>query len=638
VGRFEREADIQPEMSVNRANDLTVGLQALQNIGKAVGWRMDIEADSPLRTALRWRSGAQFEAYSKITIKKGGDPVKPVSNAHQRKIDEAVETAHTLGLPCRIAGLKPRQKGSSTKSVHNGHVRLKAGKSRGLVAGGAHFQTENMFDILRTYAEEDELDPGFCTVLDKVARYRNGSRMQRITLATKAPGRSGTYQFLLITEAAYLSKEGVANADVVLDGLLKCVPLEPDTIIIVETTANGASGYFYDMWQGGITLDEFRAGKQGYVKIFTAWFEFEDSRLEPWRMGIESDDDYTAQEVAYIEDVGSRLGVILDMEQVAWMRYAVKDECKGNWEKFYQDYPSDDVTAFLTSGRCAFPADGIAYQESLVPLRPRTFGYLNHNEAADRVTFMPTGENQAKCVRWEQPRAGCRYIVSVDPMTGADQTGGDDPDSHSILVHRAGYMDSQCQWIEPALVMRNILVPGTKPNSMCCWWNIDVVETEVYRMARYYQAVIAPEMNMDRGLVELLKLRPDADIYVRRLFNKREQKETDAYGWVTDVKTRPMILEKLIGEIRKAGTGEIGSGYEVRCPWIIQQMKNFGTKPNGRMEALVGHDDCILSMAIGVMLLDAATPFQEEMRDDWMPRDLRNAKQGKHQQSSHTFS
>ena len=245
---------------------------------------------------------AWVEGFGSIQHKGGG--IGPATcNAFQREVGEIVKYCRRAGIPCRIIVVKPRQKGSSTKSVHNGHVRLKAKKARGLVAGGAHFQTENMFDILRTYAESDELDPGFCTVLDKVARYKNGSRMQRITLATKAPGRSGTYQFLLITEAAYLAKEGVANADVVLDGL-KCVPLEPDTIIIVETTANGASGYFYDMWKGGITLEEFKAGKQGYVKIFTAWFEFEDSRLDPARVGIFSEADYTAQEVAYIEDVG----------------------------------------------------------------------------------------------------------------------------------------------------------------------------------------------------------------------------------------------------------------------------------------------------------------------------------------------
>lgn len=594
--------------------------------------------ESPLRTAIRWRPSAQFEAYSKITLKKGGDPIKPVSNAHQRKIDEAVEIAHEMGLPCRIAGLKPRQKGSSTKSVHNGHVRLKAKKSRGLVAGGAHFQTENMFDILRTYADEDELDPGFCTVLDKVARYKNGSRMQRITLATKAPGRSGTYQFLLITEAAYLAKEGVANADVVLDGLLKCVPLEPDTIIIVETTANGASGYFFDMWQGGITLEEFKAGKQGYVKIFTAWFEFEDSRLEPWRVGITSEDDYTAQEVAYIEDVGSRLGVMLDMEQVAWMRYALKDECKGNWDQFYQDYPSDPETAFLRSGRCVFDAEGLKHQDSLVPIRQRTFGYLKHDERADRISFMPCDENQARCAQWEGPRVGCRYLVSVDSASGADQTGGDDPDSHSVLVHRAGYLDPRGQWHEPALVMRNILVPGHKPGSMVCWWANDVLVEEVWRMARFYQAIVVPELNHDRGLIEDLKTRGDVQIYEREVFNKREQEVSKFLGWETTKKTRPVIIEKLATTIRQSGKGIVGEGYECRCPWLIQQMKNFGTKANGRQEALTGHDDDVLSLAIGNQTLELATTYYERVREDWIPPDLRRSHNAPPGRGRNTFS
>ena len=937
---------------------------------------MSVEDDiGPIqREAMRWDSLSQFECFQKIVVKKGGDATRPVANIHQQRLAEVAKIAHEMGVPCRIVGLKPRQKGSSTKSVHIGHCRLKAGKARGLIAGGAHFQTENMFEILGTYAEEDELDPGACRVTDKVARYKNGSRMQRITLASKAPGRSGTYQFLLITEAAYLAKEGVANADVVLDGLLKCVALEPDTIIIVETTANGAcydaetevltnqgwklfaeldgteailtkdqetgvayyqnewkhqvhhhqgemvtfqasnvslrvtpnhsmwmakqkgkmkmfradsvrgktsdyyferklggwtadglesiaipayrhrhgngwrehpekvvpidvwlrfmghfltdghmtwekgnkrvaltqvkfqkefresandlakilgckvreephengirlnlinaqlanylkeysqpkriprellmglsreqcrkfidwmyegdgcnnrrasarvngsdygriyagldkefsddlqelflkagygaservkdgkqfiasfthedracvkfnnppifeqecdemvycvtlpkdhllmvrrrgqsvwcgnSGYFYDMYQKGITLEEFKAGKQGYVKIFSAWFEFEDSRLEPWRVGIYSEDDYTAAEVAYIKDLRTRLGVELDMEQVAWMRYAVTDECKDDWEKFKQDYPSDDETAFLTSGRCAFSAEGLAYQESLVLTNPRTFGIFQYNERADRVTFVQTDERQAMAVMWEKPRVGCEYILSVDTMTGADQTGGDDPDSHAAFVIRRGYLDTRGRWHDPAVVARNILVPGRKPGSMVCWWNIDVLEVEIWKMARYYQAIIAPEMNMDRGLVELLKLRGDVQIWMRRIFNKREQEEMDAYGWETTPKTRPMILEKLITAVRKAGTGEIGEGLEIRDPWAIKEAKNFGTKPSGKMEALVGHDDSILSLAIGIFLIEFATPYVEEVREEWLPPDLRGGGGGR---------
>jgi hypothetical protein len=110
---------------------------------------------------------------------------------------------------------------------------------------------------------------------------------------------------------------------------------------------------------------------------------------------------------------------------------------------------------------------------------------------------------------------------------------------------------------------------------------------------------------------------------MRRIFNRREQTEMDAYGWETTVKTRPMILEKLITAVRKAGSGEIGEGFEIRCPWAIKEAKNFGTKPNGRMEALVGHDDCILSLAIGIFLIEFATPYLEEIRDEWIPPDLR---------------
>jgi hypothetical protein len=566
----------------------------------------------------------QFSRYLTIQDKSGNLVRGPKINIHQRRIAEAQAICKELGIPCRIIALKPRQKGSSTGSVGLGYVRLKERPSRGLIAGGAHFQGKNLFKILKTYADHDHLDPKHCKVMDMEARFRNGSTMERITLATDSPGRSGTYQFMLVTEAALLAREGVANADNVLDGLVKCVGFEPGTTIILESTAYGANGYFYDVWQGGIDLDQLRAGANGYCRIFSAWFEFEDSRIDPSSEGIASFDDLRHEERAYMDDIKERLGVSLQLDQMAWLRWALRDECKGDWDKFKQDYPSDPDTAFLRSGRCVFEHTGIAYQESLVPLRPKEFGSLQHNLTSDRVTFIPASEPQARCVRWEQPRVGCRYLISVDPMTGADQTGGDDPDSHSVLVHRAGYIDPNGQWIEPALVMRNILVPGHKPGSMACWWNIDVLEEEVYRMARYYQAIIAPEMNMDRGLVELLKLRPDAHIFVRPMFNRREQTETNALGWVTDKTTRAMILEKLIGEIREAGRGQVGRGYEVRCPWIIKQMKNFGTKPNGRMEALVGHDDDILSAAIGLTLIDSATTYHEEVRERWIPPDLRH--------------
>lgn len=553
-----------------------------------------------------------FECFGMIR-RKSGDLVTPRANVYQERIAAVIEAARTSKRPCRLVCLKPRQKGSSTYSVaelYRGAQRR--GGKRGLIAGGAHFQGQNLFKILKTYADNDSLDVKTCKVMDMEARFANGSEIERLTLANPNAGRSGTYQMLVVTEVAYLSEEGVANADEVLNGLLKCVPYEEDTLIIEESTAKGASGFFYDRWQGAITVEEFLAGKNGYVKVFAAWYEFDDSRMSPAAEGISSWEDVTSSEMAYVEDVRKRLGVELALDQVAWMRWALRTECNGDLDRFNQDYPSDPETAFVKSGACRFSAEGLEYQRRRSRECAREFGSLEYRSASDTMVWVSSSEAQARAVRWEQPRVGCHYLISVDPMTGASQTGGDDPDSHAVLVWRKGYMQHG-RWHEPALVMRNALhADGVR---FGCWWDIDVLEEEVWRMARYWQAIIVPEMNMDRGLVELLKLRGDVDIYQREMFNRREQVRTKALGWMTDTKTRGMIIEQLARGIREAGRGNPGEGIELRCPWLIRECSDFVVKPNGRAEAAPGkHDDGVLSACIGYYTLDSATPWQHVER------------------------
>jgi len=591
---------------------------------------MSADITDTFRASTEWNTAAWFEAYGKIE-RKGGEIISPVANVYQSRISEIVEWAHDFGRPCRIVGLKPRQRGSSTFVVAVGYRRLVAKHGRGVIAGGAHFQGNNLFKILRTYADHDERDPGTCKVMDTEARFKNGSTMERVTLANPNAGRSGTYQVMIITEVAYLAEEGVANATNVLNGFLKCVAMEPDTIIIQESTAKGATGDYYDTWGNGITFEEFKAGKNGYVRVFAAWYEFPDSWLEPASEGIYSEADLTDKEVELANRYNLSLG------QVAWMRYALREECKGDWDRFCQDYPFDSESAFLKSGRCRFEPAGLEHQQFISTIRPREFGCLQYNDKAERITFLSTTEHQARCVRWESPKPGCKYLIAIDPMTGASQTGGVDPDSHSVFVIRAGYLSHHNEWVEPAVVMRNILVPdGTR---FGCWWDIDVLEEEVWRMARYWQALIVPEMNMDRGLVELLKLRNDVDLYEREMFNRREMVRTNALGWMTDTRTRPMIIEKLAGAIRESGRGNNYGGFEIRCPWAIEQLKHFVVKPSGRAEASTGkHDDDVLALAIGLQVIDMACPWREESRAEWLPRDLRGARDSRKHQKTRTFT
>jgi hypothetical protein len=163
------------------------------------------------------------------------------------------------------------------------------------------------------------------------------------------------------------------------------------------------------------------------------------------------------------------------------------------------------------------------------------------------------------------------------------------------------------------------------------WFDTHIVEEEIWKMARYYGGCpIVVETNKDRGLIELLKLRPDAHIYQREMFNRREQVMMSAFGWETNDRTREMIVSGLAQVLREAGSRDTrsmpGHGIEIPCKWAVEQLGNFVTKPSGRSEAAKGkHDDDVLMLAMGRQCLGHATPFFEETRAAWVPDHLRGA-------------
>jgi len=140
-------------------------------------------------------------------------------------------------------------------------------------------------------------------------------------------------------------------------------------------------------------------------------------------------------------------------------------------------------------------------------------------------------------------------------------------------------------------------------------------------MSQYYgNCLIAPEMNMDRGMAELLKLR-GANIYEREQFNRREQTTTGALGWVTNAQTREMAIETLARHIREYGTD--GGGVDIHCPILLDELGSFIVRESGRSEAMAGkHDDNVLSAAIGLATLGGATAFRSGVRKRPLPRDL----------------
>src|SRR3546814_17839588 len=78
-------------------------------------------------------------------------------------------------------------------------------------------------------------------------------------------GRSDTIQFFHGSEVAHW-----ANAEEHAAGALQAVPRAAGTEVILESTANGVGGLFYNLWQAAVR------GEGDYQAIFIPWFRHGD--------------------------------------------------------------------------------------------------------------------------------------------------------------------------------------------------------------------------------------------------------------------------------------------------------------------------------------------------------------------------
>lgn len=591
--------------------------------------------------AVRNNSGAWWETHGRIA-NKAGEVVTVMMNHLQVTMESVRLEFVRRVLPIRIIQLKPRQKGSTTYSTGLCYHTLRRKRTAACVIGGQYSQTKKAWEMMKLYLKLDSFDwKGHGTINEERGTFSNGSMLEPETAKDFDAGRSGTLQFLLATEVARWAQEGAANAKAVLAGLLKCVPPLPDTVVVLESTAKGASGDFYTRWLNALDAEEFLAGaelKPGqYVRVFAAWFQFEDSAVrltdeqkrrieatvdaEPWYLG---EQELIATYGHRGEDGVWRLGSVVTgcdgWEQLAWRRWALEEECSKDIDDFNEDYPESWEKAFLHSGRLRFNRHGLKAMKARAATREMMPALFEEQRVKNRFVLRAVAKEEAKFWVWERPLPGRRYLVSVDTMTGASQVGGKDPDCHSVLVHRAGYFESGRGWTRPAVVAR--IAPP-------CRWDIDVLERAVWALACYYggqsACMIVPEVNMDRGLIELLKLR-GANVYVRTFFNKREFKETDAHGWLTSPATREMSIDGLAKAIRE--WDKDGEGIDLWCPHLLEECGNFVVKENGRSEASDGHhDDDVMSCAIGRATIGSATVYTEPVFVRPLPADLQKAEE-----------
>ena len=122
-----------------------------------------------------------------------------------------------------------------------------------------------------------------------------------------------------------------------MDGLMQRVPNSPETMVIVESTGFGEGGPFYELCQRA--QDPQRAG--GWLFVFFGWQEHPE-----YQMPVPGGDrgafqrDLDRGELEVMQQYGCTL------EQMAWRRWAILNNCEGHVSTFQQEFPSNPRECF----------------------------------------------------------------------------------------------------------------------------------------------------------------------------------------------------------------------------------------------------------------------------------------------------
>lgn len=517
------------------------------------------------RLKVRKRLLEDFDYYSKnaLQIRTKDGEIKPLKfNEAQRRLVEIIKAQEQAEGKVRIIVLKARQMGLSTAIGAYGYFKVSQHKAQqGIVVTHHADSTKALFDMTKRY--HDNCPPG----LQPHTKYSSRRELKfdkldsGYTVATAggdAIGRSQTFTFAHLSELAFWPKSSAQDN---FNGLDQAIPNSKGTAIFIESTANGVSGAFYDMWQAAVS------GENGYIPVFLPWF-IQDEYREPVPEGFQRTPDE--------EDLVAQFG--LDDEQLMFRRRKIS---ANGIDLFRQEYPSTPDEAFLTTGRPVFDSQQIAELLADIPQSkqdpcPNALYRMSVQQTADgsyELQKDPRGElfvyRELDRGDPDSGRPPDTYYIGADVAMGV--RGGD----YSV----AQILDSKKRQVA---VWRGHIHPDFFAN---------VLET----LGHYYNfARIVVESN-NHGILTCTRLGKDLgypNFYTETVYDKVEDKETINLGFRTTAKSKPLIIDQLRATMREQELLPVDRT-------TLRELQTYIVNDSGNMEAEEGcFDDTVMSLAL----------------------------------------
>jgi hypothetical protein len=524
----------------------------------------------------------------------------------QTKLDKLIAHIRSLGKPVRIIALKARQVYISTGVAAQffQQVPFQAGQ-RALIVAHETKACENIFGYYQQFQEGYKKFRGViglpaATVHtskgNNKIEYANDSSFGILTAKNLKGGRSNSLRFLHLSEFAFW-----VNAKILMRGLMQTVPDDPDTMVIIESSANGKGGEFYRLW----TDASDPSSESEWFVFFFAWWEHPEYTRP-------LNDRASFQASLTFEEQTLQSRYTLTLEQLHWRRWAIKNKCAGSIDSFHQEYPSCPEEAFLSSGRPRF-------SEVHINRMPRTadglVGELFENQVGTRQVLAFQVSERGALIVYKKPQPNKRYIIGADSATGKDISDGNEPGNADPDYSVGCVIDADTG--EQVAKLRGRLEPDLFGEYLCAlgrWYNWAYLVPESNSVGL---AVIQSILNHDYPPALIYKRRPQPD----ELFSGHQSVSVNLLGFETNLVTRVQLISRLDAAIREMSVA-------VRDPNTLAELLSFVIKANGRPEAQDGcHDDEVFALALCVQGIETA-PAARALANIQKPKPPANVQTG----------
>lgn len=504
-------------------------------------------------------------------------------NIAQQKVMDIIEHDEKLGIPKRYIVLKARQMGLSTLFEALIFQDTSTSKNKNaLIIAHEEPASQNLFQMSKLYYENlpDLIRPMKKYSNGKILAFENPetdenkkqgnpglrSKISIATAGTGEVGRSATIHNLHVSELAFFP-----DPKTTMLGLLQSVPDESNTLIVLESTANGVGDYFHELWTKAVK------GENEFVPIFLPWF-IDPGYTRPFRSEgerkqfidqVESTSTNAKGEVIFTYEKELMDKHDLTYEQLNWRKYTIANKCQGDELLFMQEYPSTPEEAFISTGRPKFSLKALKKYQTITEEPER--GYLLYGDDG-KISFLPDKNGYISI--WRKPEPDKFYCIGADVAEGLAHG-----DYSAAVVGDSEEFDIVSMWhghIDP-----------------------DLFGMELVKLGKYYNEAYIGVENNNHGLTTLTTMKKEEywNLYFAKSYDKIADKISQKLGWTTSPRTKPLMIDKLAEFVREMFLG-------IYSDFIIGEMYTYVIDDDGKTNAQTGcFDDTVIATAILLQLL-----------------------------------